>query len=469
MKERILVVEDNRDMQNLLSTILKDEGYEISVVGDGNKAVREVRRCIPEIVLLDIKLPGMDGMQVLEEIKKIDKNTVVIMLTAYGDVRGAVKAIKLGAYDYITKPFDNDELFLAIRRALETHRLNSEVAALRKRLADKDVEAIIRELVGESPRIRQVVEKVAVVAPTNVTVVLEGESGTGKELIAQLIHQKSTRRDKAFVAIDCGAIPNTLVESELFGYEKGAFTGADGQKEGKFELTNGGTLFLDEITNLPDAAQAKLLRVIQEKKVQRLGSKKDTKIDVRIVAATNIDLSGAAKEGRFRSDLYYRINEFPIRLPPLRERQEDIPFLAQRFLSEAVREFNKEMKGFTTEAMAVLLNYSWPGNVRELRNVVRRAVLMNDSDRIEDTFLGSASPPPAGKNMEGSGGITDLRGELAKGASLHDIGRKVFNTMERDLITETLKITGGNKTKAAKALKIDRTTLYVKLKEYGIE
>jgi DNA-binding NtrC family response regulator len=457
--EKILVVEDNRDMQFLLSSILEEEGYETTLAGDGNQAVREFTRFAPDLVLLDIRLPGMDGMQVLEETRRKDEKALIIMLTAYGDVKSAVRAIKTGAYDYITKPFDNEELLLTIRRALEAGRLSKEVATLRKRLGERDAGAIAVALVGESPKVRQVLQRVAAVAATNVTVVLQGESGTGKELIARLIHQESPRRDKSFVAIDCGAIPDTLVESELFGYEKGAFTGAEGKKEGKFELTDGGTLFLDEITNLPEAAQTKLLRVIQEKRIQRLGSKKDIKIDVRIVAATNLDLAESVKQGRFRSDLYYRLNEFPILLPPLRERREDIPTLVQRFLAEALQEFGKAARNFSVEAMKSLLEYPWPGNVRQLKNVVRMSVLLAESDTIGKAHLTLESPqenPPVSSR------------ELETGASLHSLGRKALSKTERDLIVETLKNAGGNKTKAAKALKIDRTTLYAKLKEYGI-
>ena len=458
--ERILVVEDNRDMRFLLSAILNEAGYKTAFAGDGNMALKELARFSPDLVLLDIKLPNMDGMQVLEEARRRNERAPIIMLTAYGDVKGAVQAIKMGAYDYITKPFDNEELLITIGRALEAGRLSREVTTLRKKLGEKDAEAIIDTLVGASPKVKQVLEQVGVVADTNVTVVLQGESGTGKELIARLIHQRSPRRDNPFLAIDCGAIPETLVESELFGYEKGAFTGADGRKEGKFEITAGGTLFLDEITNLPDAAQAKLLRVIQEKKVQRLGGKRDTKIDVRIVAATNMDLTESVKEGRFRSDLYYRLNEFPISLPPLRERKEDIPTLAQRFMLEAIEEFGKTPKEFSAEAMESLLEYPWPGNVRELKNAVRMSVLLAESDRIGKAHLGLRS---AKENR------LAFHQQLKDGASLRSVRRQAVTGMERDLIVQALATADGNKTRAANALKINRTTLYAKLKEYGID
>lgn len=266
--EKILIVDDNKDTRFLLSNILSEEGYQATAVGDGKQAIKELERSSPDLVLLDVKLPGMDGINILEKMKKIDKDLIVIMLTAYGDIKGSVKAMKLGAFDYITKPFNNEELILIIKKAFQAQYLTKEVEILRRRLGEKSA---TEEVMGKSPQIRRVLNQVEIIAPTNMTVILQGASGTGKEVIARLIHQKSPRKDKPLVAIDCGAIPATLVESELFGYEKGAFTGADTQKQGKFEQANGGTLLLDEIGNLPEAAQMKLLRVIEEKKIQRLG------------------------------------------------------------------------------------------------------------------------------------------------------------------------------------------------------
>jgi two-component system response regulator AtoC len=286
--ETILIVDDDKDMQSTLTEILKDEGYEVIAVGDGEHALKEVTRKVPNLVLLDIMLPGIDGLEILEGMRKIDKDLLIIMLTAYGDIKGAVKAVKLGAFDYITKPFNNKELIITIKNALHSQYLRREAESLRKRLGENITAG---EILSESPLIKQILKQVDIVAPTNMTVILQGESGTGKELIARLIHQKSERIDKPFIAIDCGAIPETLVESELFGYDKGAFTGAFDRKEGKFEKANTGTLFLDEISNLSEAAQVKLLRITQERRLQRLGSKKDIKIDVRIIVATNTNLS----------------------------------------------------------------------------------------------------------------------------------------------------------------------------------
>ena len=467
--EKILIVEDNRDMQFLLSNILEREGYKALIAGDGKKALKEIKGWSPNLVLLDIRLPVMDGMAVLTEMEKIEERPAVIMLTAYGDIKGAVQAMKLGALEYITKPFDNDELLIVIRRALQTQSLNKEVQSLRKQLGEKTAQDLIEELTGESPAIKQVLKQVNVVCPTNMTVVLQGESGTGKELIAQLIHKKSRRSDKVFVAIDCGAIPESLVESELFGHERGAFTGADTQREGRFEQANGGTLFLDEITNLTDSAQVKLLRVLQEKKLRRLGGKRDISVDARIISAANVELSDALKAGKFREDLFHRLNEFPITLPPLRERREDIPFLVNRFLKEASGEFNMDMPGFSAEAMKTFLHYRWPGNVRELKNVVRRAALLADFDKVDMMHLTLDAPPDLQPVPDNPSGRPDVLAELQRGISLHDIARKEMDNVERDIIRQALALAGGNKSKAARILKTDRMTLYARLKKYGME
>ncbi|MCD6384546.1 sigma-54-dependent Fis family transcriptional regulator [Candidatus Sumerlaeota bacterium] len=451
--ERILIVDDNKDMRFILSNVLKDEGFDVTAVGDGIRALKEVKENPPALVLLDMRLPGKDGITVLEEMKKIDKDLLVIMLTAYGDVKSAVQAMKLGAYDYITKPFDSEEIVLVIRKALHTRHLSKEVETLRKRLNEKTE---VEELIGDSPEIKQVIKQVKIIAPTNMTIILEGESGTGKELIAQMIHQESHRKNKPFVAVNCGAIPETLIESELFGYEKGAFTGADTKKEGEFERANGGTLFLDEITNLSLPAQAKLLRVLENKCIQHLGGKKLIEVDVRIIAATNVNLNEEVRTGKFRHDLFYRLNEFYITLPALRERKDDIPLLAQYILDKANQEFNKKIKGFSPEVMRAFLNYSWPGNVRELKNVIRRAVLLTNSEYIKPCHL----PPHIITSPESSGGLKSLEQRL----SLNDITRRI----ERELIVKALAEAGGNKTKAAELLGIHRKALYRRLKSVGL-
>jgi two-component system response regulator AtoC len=456
--EKILIVDDDKDMRDILSDIIKLEGYEAITADDGRKALKKIKMHSPDLVLLDIRLPEMDGMKVLEEIKKIDKDLIAIMLTAYGGVKDAVHSMKLGAFDYITKPFDNEEIVLNIKRAFQTRYLGREVERLRKILEGK---RIVERFLGESPQIKQVLNKIKIVAPTNMTVIIQGESGTGKELIARMIYQESLRKDKPFIAIDCGAIPETLVESELFGYEKGAFTGADAQKEGKFEQANGGTLFLDEITNLPQSLQAKLLRVIQERKVQHLGSSaKEIMIDVRIIAATNTILSDEVLKGRFRDDLYHRLNEFNINLPPLREREGDIPLLVKYFLEEANLEFNKKIEGISGEAMKSFLNYPWHGNVRELRNEIRKAALLTDSNHIREISLpaDAASDPERFDPLE----------VLDKGMSLREITKKTIEMIEKEIIEKALIQAKNNKTKAAKILQIDRMTLYSKIKSLGL-
>ncbi len=451
--DKILIVDDDKDMRDILSNLISSDGYKAITASNGKKALIKTRAQSPDVVLLDVRLPEIDGLKVLEEIKKMDKNIPIIMLTAYEDVKSAVQAMKSGAFDYITKPFDNEEMALNIKRALQTRYLYREVENLRRRLEEKTA---IAQFMGESPRIKQVLNQVKLIAPTNMTVIIQGESGTGKELIARMIHEESLRHDKPFIAVDCGTLPENLVESELFGYEKGAFTGADKRKDGSFESANGGTLFLDEMINLPLSLQVKLLRVIQERKVQHLGGTKEIKIDVRIITATNAILSDEVKKGRFRGDLYYRLNEFNINLPPLREREEDIPSLAKYFLEEAKLEFNKKIEDISGEGMKSLLNYSWPGNVRELRNEVRRAALLTDSNYIGEINL----PVDVTSNCE----KIYLSADLDKGLSLREATKKITEEAEKKVIKEALAQAKNNKSKAAKILKIDRMTLYSKIK-----
>jgi DNA-binding NtrC family response regulator len=392
-------------------------------------------------------------MKILEEVNKFDANIIVIMLTAFGDVKGAVKAMKLGAFDYLTKPFDNEELLIIIKKALDTRNLTREVESLRKQLDEKN---FLDEVIGQSEEFSQVLKQVQIIAPTNMTVMIQGESGTGKEIICKLIHKLSLRKSQPLVAIDCGAIPDTLVESELFGHEKGAFTGADSPKQGKFEQAHGGTLFLDELTNLTEANQMKLLRVLEERKVQHLGGKRLIDVDVRIIAASNIKLFDAVQNNKFRSDLYYRLNEFHINLPLLKDRKDDIPVLAKYFLDQANKELSKNVKGFTPEGARRLLNYGWPGNVRELKNIIKRAVLLCESNNITQTDLGldsikfdTVNPGQFKNNNSGS---------------LEEATKQV----EKELIIKALDETGGNKIRTSKLLKMNRKTLYRKIKTLGI-
>ncbi|MEI6633082.1 MAG: sigma-54 dependent transcriptional regulator [Chlamydiota bacterium] len=458
--ESILIVDDNADLRAAISDLLMEAGFDTCAVEEGKAALKQVRKAGPALALVDIKLPGMDGVELLEEMKKIDKDLIVIMLTAYGDIKSAVRTMSMGAWDYITKPFDNEELIVTIRKALEGRHLIREVESLRKRLGEK---TLMTEKLGESPAIRRAVEQLNIVSPTTMTVLLQGESGTGKELVAQMIHQHSGRREKPFVAVDCGAMPDTLMESELFGYEKGAFTGADSPKAGRFEQAHEGSLFLDEIGNLSDGAQAKLLRALQEKTIQRLGGKRIIRVNVRVIVATNLDLSTRVREGKFRKDLFHRLNEYYIELPPLRDREGDIVFLADQFRREANDEFNKKVKGFSAEAMKSMTGYPWPGNVRELRNVVRRAVLTAGSGNVDQCHLS-----PDMLTLKGQSGLQWREEEAVTGLDAGTSFEEVTRQVGRQLLDGAIRKAGGNKARAAKMLGLDRKALYRKMKSLGM-
>ncbi|MCX6553672.1 MAG: sigma-54 dependent transcriptional regulator [Candidatus Aminicenantes bacterium] len=465
---KILVVDDDLDFCSNLSAILQENGFEVMTAATGREALLKIQGACPDLVLLDLRLPDIDGMKVLQKIKGSNPDLDIIVITAYIDVKDAIRAIKLGAYDYITKPFDNEELLLTISKAFTVRQLRAEIDILKKRLAEK---LPVEKIIGDSPQIKKVLLKVDLVAPTDFTVIIQGASGTGKEIIANLIQQKSLRKDNAFIPIDCSAIPETLIEAELFGYEKGAFTGADRKKEGKFELANEGTLFLDEIANLSEGMQAKLLRVLQERKLQHLGGNKDIKINVRLIAASKINLFEAMKQGKFRDDLYYRLNEFLIEIPKLCEREDDIAVFAKYFLEKTNRELNKKIGGISSAAMRLLFNHKWPGNVRELKNTIRRAALVAASDQItpadillEQTDSGQSNGSDTAPRDE------ELVNSVLDGSlSLKEMTNRVAAEIEKEVIRKALLKTGGNKSKAAKLLKIERVTLYAKMKELQIE
>ncbi|MDP2968690.1 MAG: sigma-54 dependent transcriptional regulator [Deltaproteobacteria bacterium] len=456
---KILVVDDEKDMRWLLSNILKEDGYTIYEAEDCGHALNFLKKdSPPDLILLDLRIPGeMDGIDLLKEIKTTRPEIQVIILTAYGNIGSAVEAIKLGAYDYLAKPFENERLRLTIKRALESQKLTQEVLHLKTELKKEfDLESIM----GSSPEIKNIFGRINKVAGTNFTVLIEGESGTGKEVVANAIHRASSRGNASFIAVDCGAIPDTLIESELFGYEKGAFTGADREKKGQFELANNGTIFLDEIGNLPYHVQNKLLRMIQERKIQKLGGKQPFPIDVRIIVASNIPLAKLEAEGKLRSDIYYRLNEFKIELPPLRKRIEDIPFLAKKFLEEGNMELQKNVKGLQKDSLKMLINHHWPGNVRELKNVIKRAVLLAE-ELIEPSHLifdnaTSLNPP------------TIHEEKITEGMSLKEVTKKVVYLAEKEAIEWALNMSSGNKSKAAKILRVDYKTLLSKIKEYDI-
>ena len=454
---KILIVDDEKNMRLILNKILSKEGYEIYQAENGKQALKEVKKSSPDLVLLDLKLPDINGIEVLEKIKQHDNSIIVIILTAYGDIKNAVEAMKLGAYDYLKKPFDNEEMILVIKKALDNLRLSREVKLLRDRLDEK---ISIKEMMGESVPIRKVLKMVEMVAPTNMTVFLEGKTGTGKELISRLIHQKSNRRNKPFIAVDCGAIPESLFESELFGYEKGAFTGAVSTHIGKFEQANKGTLFLDEINNLPLNLQSKFLRAIEEKTIQRLGGKGDIQIDVRIIVASNINIIEEVNKKTFRDDLFYRLNEFKIDIPTLEERRDDIPTLSNYFLKEANLEMKKNILGISKDAMSALISYNWLGNVRELKNVIKRAVLLSHNGYITKDNLILLSSNSVSQKEE-----WNVKNLIKDGKTLD----KMIEKFEIEIIIEILKETNGNKTKAAKMLGLSRYTLYRKLKILGLD
>jgi DNA-binding NtrC family response regulator len=456
---KILAVDDQADMRWVLTHLLAAQGFEALTAEDGEEAVQQVKRERPHVVILDLKMPSLGGMLALEKIKEIDPAVAIIVLTAYGDIPSAVKAMKLGAYDYLTKPFDNEDLLYTVQRALERQELLFQMANLHTQLQTGG----LQEVMGSSLPIQEVFAQIQQVASSNFTVIIEGETGTGKEIVARAIHQYSNRSVGPFIALDCGAIPEALIESELFGYEQGAFTGADRRKEGHFQLAKKGTLFLDEITNLLLPTQSKLLRALQEWQIMPLGGTRTIPLDLRLIVSSNSSLESEVKAGRFRLDLFHRLNEFTIHIPPLRERKQDVLHLAQRFLAETNLELKKNVRGFSEEAVASLLNYPWPGNVRELRNVVRRATLLS-RDLIRSEHLSSIASKDAAWRDFSFGEV-----DLEHGRSLKEISYIVTARVEREVIQRVLSHTKGNKSQAARLLKIDYKTLYSKIKEHGIQ
>jgi len=450
---RILVIDDEENMLELYSRILGKEGYKVTTALTAEEALDLFRSKVFDLIIADLALPGMNGVELLKKVKEEDPDIPYILITAYGTVESAVEAMKLGAFDYIPKPFQTEELKIVIKKALKEYQLAQELKRLRSEVKER---YSFGNIVGRSKKMLAIFDLVGRVAASNSTVLIQGESGTGKELIARAIHYNSLRKDKPFVAIDCSILPETLLESELFGHVRGAFTGAMKAKKGLFEEANGGTIFLDEIGNISLPIQAKLLRVLQEREIKPLGSTETIKVDVRIIAATNTDLKELVASGAFREDLYYRIAVIPIVLPPLRERKEDIPLLVDCFLEKFSKENNKPLKRITPKALALLTEYDWPGNVRELENIIERAVLVSDSEEIDESCF------PSEIRRLGDESVSlniSLKGEV----------NKVKGSVEIEAIKKALALCGGNKTLAAKKLGISRSSLYNKLKEYGIK
>ncbi|MDY6910553.1 MAG: sigma-54 dependent transcriptional regulator [Thermodesulfobacteriota bacterium] len=460
---KILLVDDDRDFRWATGNMLESAGYRVIYAGDGEEALSLLEKDIPHLILLDYRMQRMNGLEVAAAMRRRIPGIPVIMITAYPAIDSAVKAMRMGVYDYVTKPFDNNDLLFAIKRALEKKDLMDEVANLRYILSER---ASLYESMGKSDPIKKLVRQVEKVAPTSFTVLIEGESGTGKELVARSIHNLSRVKNGPFVAVDCGAIPETLIESELFGCMKGAFTGAHTDKPGQFELADRGTLFLDEVGNLPYTMQQKFLRAMQERVVQRLGGKKPVEIDVRIVAAANRSLEKDVGSGRIRRDLFFRLTEFTLRIPPLRERKEDIPYLAKKFMDQLEGELNKKGAGFSREALVALSSYHWPGNVRELRNVIGQAVLLcEDHAPIEPyhmTFSSRLMPVSKGRNPDAMEMIHDGK------KSLNELVTSYVDLVEKKIIEEAMAEFDGNKSRVARRLKVDYKTLLRKIKALGI-
>lgn len=454
-KTRILVVDDEHLIRWSLEQNLKKQGYEVLTSGSGEDALKIAREEQPDLVLLDIQLPGISGLEVLEKLKEIDDEIVVIMVTAHGGLETAVTAMRLGAYDYINKPFNLEEMAIVIRKALETSDLRREVTTLR----NEQKKAGPPNIMGTSRQMKNILEIMDKVARSEATTVLvQGESGTGKELVAKWIHYKSHRADKPFMAINCAAVPSTLLESELFGHEKGAFTDAKNTKKGLFELADGGTVFLDEIGDMEVGMQAKLLRFLEERTFRRIGGTKVIPVDVRIISATNKDLIKAIEAKEFRNDLYYRLQVIPIFLPSLRERGTDILLLAKSFIEQYNREFNKHIKGFTPEVETLLLEYAWPGNIRELKNVIERAtILSGETDYIENLPLDLATMSPSHTKIETSG--STMFRLPPEGVDIEEV--------ERELIRQALENNDWNQSKAAKKLNLGVDAFRYRMKKFG--
>jgi two-component system nitrogen regulation response regulator NtrX len=450
VKPTILIVDDEPGVRTALTGVLRDEGYAVEAVPSGEACLDRVTRGAVDLIVLDVWLPGMDGLATLARLRERQVDAQVVLISGHGNIESAVRAIKMGAFDFVEKPLSLEKTVLVVRNALRQRRLEAENRALRARV-DRT-----QTMVGESYAMRQLREQVAMAAPTNGRVLIYGENGTGKELVARTIHALSRRRTAAFVEVNCAAIPEELIESELFGHVRGAFTGAVADRRGKFEVADGGTIFLDEIGDMSLKTQAKVLRVLQEQTMEAVGGTARIKVDARVLAATNKDLQAEIRAGHFREDLYFRLNVIPIFVPPLRERHEDIALLADHFMAEFAREYGRRLKNFEPGAIAVLQHYSWPGNVRELRNVIERLMIMVPGDAIASgdlTFLDQHAP---------------ARPDLAQAASHRLTLHEARDRFERDLILRTLAEQQGNMSKTAEVLGVERSNLYRKMRAFGI-
>ncbi|MCX7794334.1 MAG: sigma-54 dependent transcriptional regulator [Thermodesulfovibrionales bacterium] len=450
--KNILIVDDDIEIRNLLKEALIMHGYTPVESADGKSAIKEFNSQRFLAVLLDLNMPDMNGLETMQHLREIDPEVPIIFVTAYGDIPTAVEAIKMGAYDFIIKPPKIDRLMITLKNAIQKSELEKKV----KRL-DAAVESSLEWMLGRSDAMKRVIEQIKQVAWTDFSVILQGETGSGKSFIARAIHNQSRRASEPFITVDLGVIPETLVESELFGHERGAFTGAEKKKAGLFEIANKGTIFIDDLENISPYVQSKLLRVVEEKRFFPLGSTKAVETDVRIIAATNKDIKSLVAEKKFREDLFFRLGEFIIDIPPLRARIEDIGFLARRFATEAAEELNKQIRNISEDALRILEQYPWPGNVRELKNVIRRAVLICEEDIIEKRHIEFLIEPEREKK------------ESIPLMPLKELSAIAVRDVEKRAIEQALKVSGGNKTKAASILQIDYKTLLTKIKEYGLQ
>jgi two-component system, NtrC family, nitrogen regulation response regulator NtrX len=450
MNETILIVDDEESICQSLDAILSDEGYQVLVAGSGEEAVKIVEEEMPQLVLLDVWLPGMDGLETLKAIKKINPKIMVIIMSGHGTIETAVKATKLGAFDFIEKPLSLDKIIILVNNAISLIRLQEENVLLKEKVSHQ------YELTGQSQAITELKEIISIVAPTNAWILIMGENGTGKELVARSIHHLSLRSHKDIVEVNCAAIPEELIESELFGHEKGAFTGATEKKRGKFDLAHEGTIFLDEVADMSLKAQAKILRILQEKKFERVGGNKLIDMDVRVLAATNKDLEEEMKAGRFRPDLYYRLHVIPLTVPPLRERKEDIKPLAERFLLDFTNKEGIEPKTLTDDALALLMKHDWPGNVRELKNIIERLIILTPSDEITATDIPSLNVK---EEKEMASGAQPESADSLKDAKMD---------FERQFIIKKLEENEGNISKTAEAIGLERSNLHKKLKSFKV-
>ena len=449
MPAKILVVDDEAKMRRVLQMMLEENGCQVDLAEGAEKALSRMKEVTFSLIITDMKMPGMSGLQLLKEIKKLDEGIPVVVMTAYGTIPTAIEAMKAGAHDYVLKPFDMEEMKTVVEKALEREKLLRRSQYLQEELEAKYQ---FDNIVGESSKMKEVFRLISQVAPTKSTVLVSGESGTGKELIARSVHHRSPREDQPFVVVNCAALPENLLESELFGHLKGAFTGAHRDRRGRFTLADGGSIFLDEIGAMSPGLQAKILRVLQEKEFEPVGGTRSIQVDVRIIAATNQDLKMAVEEGSFREDLYYRLNVVPIHLPPLRERKEDIPLLAYHFLRRYSQELTKGVSEISPEALGLMLEYDWPGNIRELENAIERAMVLSKGNTLSVETL-----PLVSSSQEAEVGDENISYQEAKKA--------VLESFERRFFTRILKEAGGNVSQAARQAQIDRKNLYQKMKE----